>query len=283
MRPFARGRGDNDICRVNTNLTSTQIGSYRDNGFLLVPDFLSPDELTSWRAAIESAMEARGDAVLPRADDPLLGASRTVLYQRINLWMDHPDVKALVLHEDIGRMAATLEGVDGIRVWHDQALYKDPWANPTSWHQDNTKWSFSAEHAITIWVALDEVDARNGCMFFLPGTHRRRLETDFPTGAPMNAIFTAYPDLTAIDPVAAQLPAGGCSFHNGLTVHAAAANMSRQPRRAMTCAFMPDGATFNGTQNVLPDRMIERLQPGDVLNNDEQNPLIWPRNDHAFS
>lgn len=262
---------------MNTTLTPAQLTSYRDNGFLLVPDFLSTDELAAWRHAIESAMEARGDAVLPRQDDPVLGGSRTVLYQRINLWMDHPDVRRLVLHEAIGRMAAELEAVDGIRIWHDQALYKDPWANPTSWHQDNTKWSFSAEHAITIWVALDEVDARNGCMFFLPGTHRRRLETDFPTSAPMNAIFTAYAELTVIDPVAAELPAGGCSFHNGLTVHAAAANMSRFPRRVMTCAFMPDGATFNGRQNVLPDRLVEDLHVGDVLDNDEQNPLVWPR------
>ena len=272
MRALTHPRWD---LAVNTTLNPEQITSYRDNGFLLIPDFLSADELANWRLAIGSAMEARGDAVLPRADDPLLGASRVVLYQRINLWMDHADVRRLLLHEDIGRMAATLEGVDGIRVWHDQALYKDPWANPTSWHQDNTKWSFSAEHAITIWIALDEVDARNGCMFFLPGTHKHRLEIDFPTGAPMNSIFESYPELTVIDPVAAALPAGGCSFHNGLTVHAAAANMSRHPRRAMTCAFMPDGATFNGTQNVLPDRLIEGLEVGDALNDDEQNPLIW--------
>ena len=260
---------------MHTDVTPEQIHAYRDNGFHLIPDFLDAGELAAWRDAVERAMDARGDAVLPRPDDPLLGANRTVLYQRINLWMDHPAVRRLVLDERIGRLAAQLEGVDGIRVWHDQALYKDPWANPTSWHQDNTKWSFSAEHAITVWVALDEVDARNGCMFFLPGTHRRRLDTDFATGAPMNAIFTAHPELSTLDPVAAVLPAGGCSFHNGLTVHAAAANMSRHPRRAMTCAFMPDGSTFNGRQNVLPDRIVARLKVGDVLDDDEQNPMVW--------
>ena len=91
----------------------------------------------------------------------------------------------------------------------------------------------------------------------------------------MNAILVDNEDLTAIDPIAAELPAGGCSFHNGLTIHAAAANMSRHPRRAMTCACMPDGATFNGTQNVLPERLVQNLQVGDVLDDDEQNPLIW--------
>ncbi|MEE2658490.1 MAG: phytanoyl-CoA dioxygenase family protein [Candidatus Latescibacterota bacterium] len=260
---------------MNSELNAEQIESYREQGFLLIPDFLDADELERWRTRIEVAVAGRGDRVLPRADDPKVGASRSVLYQRINLWMDHPGVKELVFDERIGRMAAQLEGVKGIRVWHDQALYKDPWANPTSWHQDNTKWSFSAEHAITIWVALDDVDAHNGCMFFLPGTHRHRLDTDFPTGAPMGAIFEAYPELGDLDPVTVELPGGGCSFHNGLTVHGAAANMTRHPRRAMTCAFMPAGSTFNGIPNVLPKHMLEQLGVGDLLDDDEQNPLVF--------
>ena len=262
---------------MNNQITKTQCKSYRDDGYIIIDDFLDDTELNIWQEAVEEAVAARENKRLPyeTAQIPVKAQNEIVFQQRINLWMDHPGVRRLMFDDRIGKMAADLEGVEGIRIWHDQVLTKQPWANPTTWHQDNTKWSFSSAQAITIWVALDEVDARNGCMFFLPGTHRRRLETDFPTGAPMNAIFAAYPDLTAIDPVAAELPAGGCSFHNGLTVHAAAANMSRHPRRAMTCAFMPDGATFNGTQNVLPDRLIERLQPGDVLNDDEQNPIIW--------
>jgi hypothetical protein len=46
-------------------------------------------------------------------------------------------------------------------------------------------------------------------------------------------------------------------------------------RRAMTCAYMPDGSFFNGTQNVLPDQMVRQLKVGAVLNNDQQNPLIY--------
>jgi ectoine hydroxylase-related dioxygenase (phytanoyl-CoA dioxygenase family) len=73
------------------------------------------------------------------------------------------------------------------------------------------------------------------------------------------------------------MKAGSCSFHNGLTIHGAHANMTPGYRRAMTCAFMPDGATFNGTQNILSDEQVAQLTIGDQLCDEEQNPLIYAR------
>jgi ectoine hydroxylase-related dioxygenase (phytanoyl-CoA dioxygenase family) len=79
------------------------------------------------------------------------------------------------------------------------------------------------------------------------------------------------------DPIAAPMKAGSASFHNGLTAHAAGANMTPRPRRAMTCAYMPDGSTFNGQRNILPEEYFQRLRLGDVLDNDAQNPLVFNR------
>ena len=64
-------------------------------------------------------------------------------------------------------------------------------------------------------------------------------------------------------------------FHNGMTAHGAGANMTNKPRRAMTCAYMPDGSTFNGTRNILPADYYQLLKVGDILNEDTINPLIW--------
>jgi ectoine hydroxylase-related dioxygenase (phytanoyl-CoA dioxygenase family) len=75
--------------------------------------------------------------------------------------------------------------------------------------------------------------------------------------------------------MAAPMKAGSCSFHNGLTVHGANANMTNGYRRAMTCAYMPDGSTFNGQANVLPEAYAAQLKPGDLLKNEMQNPLIY--------
>ncbi len=73
------------------------------------------------------------------------------------------------------------------------------------------------------------------------------------------------------------MKAGSCSFHNGLTIHGAGANMSSGYRRAMTCAYMPDGNHFNGQANILPEAYLSTLNIGDRLDNDQQNPLIYQR------
>ncbi len=261
---------------MNNRLTSAQISSYRENGFLVIEDFLDETELETWRSAVDEAVLLRADKKLPDGSYHLArkAEGEVVFRQRINLWMDHDGVRALMLDSRLGKMAADLEGIDGVRIWHDQALIKMPWANPTTWHQDNTKWSFASEHAITIWVALDEVSLQNGCMFFLPGSHKKRLEDHPAAGNHVGAMFDTYPELGRMEPVPVVMPAGGCSLHNGLMVHAANANMTPHPRRAFTCAYMPDHSRFNGIPNVLPERILHSIRIGDLLDDENQNPLI---------
>jgi phytanoyl-CoA hydroxylase len=111
-------------------------------------------------------------------------------------------------------------------------------------------------------------------MYFLPRSHKKRFK-EVATNRPMSEIFDINPELGEINPVSAPMRAGSCSFHNGLTAHGAGANMTRGLRRAMTCAFMPDGSTFNGLTNVLPQSYVDTLSVGDLLDNDALNPLIY--------
>jgi phytanoyl-CoA hydroxylase len=160
-------------------------------------------------------------------------------------------------------------------VWHDQALIKPPYGNPTSWHLDDPFWSFSSRDAISVWIALDDATITNGCLWYLPGTHHSARFELTEIGPNFGALFDQYPEWLEIEPVATPCAAGDAVFHNGLVAHAAGANMTPRQRRAMTCAFMPAGSTFNGTQNILPDDYVARLEIGDVLENDEVNPLVW--------
>jgi ectoine hydroxylase-related dioxygenase (phytanoyl-CoA dioxygenase family) len=93
----------------------------------------------------------------------------------------------------------------------------------------------------------------------------------------MGAIFSTYPEFKKSKSIAAPMRAGSCSFHNGLTIHGAHANMTAGYRRAMTCAYMPDGNTFNGIANILSESELSRLKIGDLLNNDDLNPLIYKK------
>src|SRR5450432_708242 len=261
--------------------TAEEIAFYQSNGFVIIEDFLSPQELQHWRGVVMNAVKERAGKKIP-GKDIIIGEDDginedadyfgKVFDQLLNLWQTNHEVKELMIDERIGKMAAQLARVDGIRIWHDQALIKRPWANPTAWHLDTPFWSFSDRNAISIWVALDNATLENGCLFFIPGSHKQTGFDKITIGRNMDSIFDVYPQLRNPMPVAAPMKAGSCSFHNGLTVHGANANMTSGSRRAMTCSYMPEGCVFNGEPNILPEAYLHNLKIGDPLNNNEQNP-----------
>ena len=139
---------------------------------------------------------------LPDRPDPATNTEYVdnVFTQRLNLWLTNDKMKKIMLDEGLGRMAAELSGVDGIRMWHDQALIKEPWANPTAWHIDNPKWSFHSRDSLSIWVALDDVTMQNGCMYLLPGTHKEASFDNIHTAASMRDLFKVYPQWAGREP-----------------------------------------------------------------------------------
>lgn len=271
---------------MNTTITQDQIDFYQNKGYIVIEDFLSTAELEHWKTVVLNALKERDGQKMPGkpgkiGDDD--GINKDAEYhskvfdQLINLWQTSDEVEKLMVDPKIGEMAAKLAGVAGIRIWHDQALFKKPWANPTSWHLDTPFWSFTDRRALSIWIALDDATLENGCLFFIPGSHKGTSFENPGIGKNMDSIFTFYPQFKTANTVAAPMKAGSCSFHNGLTIHGAHANMTPGLRRAMTCAYMPDGNVYNGNANVLPQSYLDTLQIGDVLDNDAQNPLIFKR------
>jgi ectoine hydroxylase-related dioxygenase (phytanoyl-CoA dioxygenase family) len=113
-------------------------------------------------------------------------------------------------------------------------------------------------------------------MYYLPGSHHLVGFDNVAIGQNMSSLFELYPQLAEIEPTAAPMKPGTVGFHNGLTAHGAGPNMTPRWRRAMTCGFMPVGSTFNGTANILPAERIARLKIGDSLDDDTENPLVWP-------
>ena len=271
---------------MKTTLTLEQIQSFQQDGFLFVEDFLSSEELSLWREAVTEAIEQRGGRKMPGSDikvgedDGINEDSEyfgKVFDQMLNLWQTNDKVKDIMLNERLGEMVANLAHWNGTRIWHDQALVKRPWANPTSWHLDTPFWSFSDRSALSIWVALDDATYQNGCLYFIPGSNHQTTMENPGIGKNMDGIFEFYPQFNKTKSVGVPMKAGSCSFHNGLTIHGAGANMTNGFRRAMTCAYMPDGAVFNGIKNILTNEQFAKLKIGDLLNDDSQNPLIYKK------
>jgi ectoine hydroxylase-related dioxygenase (phytanoyl-CoA dioxygenase family) len=263
---------------MRNKLTAQQIESYRNDGFLVIENFLDAQELQTWQHVTDEAVAQRLATTGEMTNRDAPDYYSQVFTQCIRLADTHAGMHELMFDPRLGEMAATLAGIDGIRIWHDQALIKPPYGNPTSWHLDNPYWSFSSRDALSIWVALDDATLANGCMWYLPGTHKLATWENPGIGENMRDIFKFYPEWEKLESVACPCPAGSAVFHNGLTAHGAGANMTPRPRRAMTCGYMPDGSTFNGERNILPETMFNSLKIGDVLDDPIQNPLIWGKN-----
>ena len=203
---------------------------------------LSADELARYGAAVDRGVALRtgGD---PRPFEERSRYEQSFL-QCINLWEDCEDVRPLTFHQRIAGAAAELLGVPAIRIWHDQALYKEPGGRGTDPHHDQAYWPLAEANTITAWIAFDGADLENGCMGYVPGSHRFGEKRAFPN------IFTGTGYDLEKDDVARGMPPrfepvrpGDVAFHHGLTIHCAKPNMSARTRRTHTMIYFADGST----------------------------------------
>ena len=243
-------------------LTDEQIAFYRENGFVKLPNVLSPAEVETARAALAEALEVPLSEEMDRSDR---GEYSRIFVQKVNLWRAHAGIRELVCHPRIAEIARRLAGAAGIRLWHDHALIKMPGdSKETPWHQDLPYWPMHEAGPLSCWLALDDVDERNGCMRFVAGSQKYGQLEPIRLANPQS-IFDQTPDLSeATAPiVSVPLQAGSCTFHNGNTFHYAPANRSDRPRRAMVTIYMPDGETYRDKPHPVTNGL--NLQEGEPL------------------
>ena len=159
-----------------------------------------------------------------------------------------------VLSPALGSIAARLEGVP-MRIWHDQALFKEPGKgnNKTPWHQDAVYWPHEDRwHQTTIWIALKDATTQNGCMAFVEGSQSLGPLEVVDLGDPQD-LFDQSPHLRPVKPVPLPLQAGSVTFHNGLTFHYAGPNKSEAVREAFAIIYMPDGTSYDGAPHMVTD------------------------------
>ena len=262
---------------MKTEVSETQIDFYRENGYVVFDGLLDEEELGVWRRELDEAIERHIDIneYHNQVGDDYY---KNVFIQCVNLWKTDEGIKRLVLDPGLGQLAADLAGVDGVRLYHDHALIKQPWANPTNWHVDNPMDPYNSPQAIMLWVALDDATLQNGCMYFLPGSHKTS-RYDIMHGdlnkAKIDNLLGEYPEWSSIEPVAAEAKAGAGVFISGMIAHAAGPNMTIHPRRALAMLFMPEGSVYNGKPAALPAELADRLTVGEVLEDDEHLPLLY--------
>jgi ectoine hydroxylase-related dioxygenase (phytanoyl-CoA dioxygenase family) len=254
-------------------LSADLVERFRRDGFVVVPDLLTPDETERYGSLVSEAVRTRtaGD------DRPLSERSpyQQSFLQCMNLWEDFPEVRPLTFHPRLGQAAAELLGDDAVRVWHDQALYKQPGGRQTDAHQDHAYWPIKETASVTAWIAFEGSTLESGAMGYLPGTHligmRKFINIFF--GEPEDILRD--PEVADIEPVFLEVPAGSVAYHHGLTVHLAKPNVTERPRAVHTIIYFPDGSTRGYPhQHFAVDR--GGIEVGQKIASDV-TPLAWPR------
>src|SRR5439155_26561464 len=249
-------------------LSDEQVAQYQRDGFIQISNVLDPPDLARLREAVVAAVEAEK---APRPAGQTRSPYEQIFIQKVNLWRRHPAVREFALCKRFGDLAARLSG-QPVRVWHDQALFKEPREGAkTPWHQDAYYWPHHDRTAqITIWLALSDVTVENGCMSFIPGSQHVRHLGPIDLAHPQN-IFELAPAFKGVKPRTCELKAGSCTFHNGLTFHYAGPNKSERMREAFAVLYMPDGTKYDGKKHVVTDPL--NLKVGDKLEG-EMFPLV---------
>lgn len=265
-----------DELNADYPLAQEDIAAYRRDGFAKIANVLSADLLADYGAEFTRLVHALNRQTASLQERNTYGKA---FLQVANLWEHSDKVKNFVLGRRLGKIAAELMGVDGVRVYHDQALYKEPGGGFTPWHVDQFYWPLANSHTVTAWIPLQAVPLEMGPLSFCVGSHKLLENRDLAISDESERTIgrTLHDYSKRVVP----FNLGDVSFHSGWTFHRAGPNTSEKMRAVMTIIYMEDGMRVAAPQNANQQRDWDRWLPGAQLGqliDTPLNPVIYNRN-----
>ncbi len=258
-------------------LSREVVTGFQQNGFVKTDHVLSHDELTEFATAVDTEVASRTAADTRSVDEKTTYEQSFI--QCMRLWETSPAVRPLSCHPGLAGIAAQLLGVDSVRLWQDQALYKEAGGRETTPHQDETFWPIGNAPLVSAWIPFDAVRTHNGAMAYVPGSHRAGgLRPVDITHQSEPYDILSDPTLAGAEPQWIDVDPGAVVWHNGFTVHQAAANSSEATRRVFTVVYIASDALRVKAWPCFPlDR--ENIALGETLRGDGM-PVLWPTPEH---
>ena len=210
------------------------------DGFVHLRGVLSPDTIAAYQPAVTGKVIELNTMHLPMAERTTY---QKAFLQVENLWRHSATVRELVFSRRLAQIATELLGVDGVRLYHDQALYKEVGGGLTPWHADQYYWPLANDRAITAWIPLQETPLEMGPLAFARGSHRFSYGRDLPISDESEARLQGALAAQNFPLVQEPFALGDVSFHLGWTFHRAAANATFTPRRVMTIIYIDADVT----------------------------------------
>lgn len=265
-------------------LTEEQIESYRRNGHILLRGVCRKAEIAAFRPVIKAAAYEHFPKMPEMKDRPEEDFSRAFV-QTFNLRNLDAGVAQFVLAHRFAGIVADLMGVDGVRIYYDKAMFKEPGGWITPWHQDGPHWPLAIDNVVTFWMPLVDLTPDMGTLKFASGTHKKRYFG--PTGIhkATEIYYANYIKENHCPVFEEPLEAGDVSIHNHWTIHGAGANTSQRMREVMAMTYYEDGARIDDTVmrelnepdfKFNPDSSLGNKMPGELADS-EMNPLVFRR------
>jgi ectoine hydroxylase-related dioxygenase (phytanoyl-CoA dioxygenase family) len=260
----------------NYSLTADQAVEYQCNGHILLRGVCSTFEIQAYEPYIKAAVDRFNTEVRPLAERDTYAMA---FLQIMNLWVRDEAVRRFTLARRFGHIAAQLMGVQGVRIYHDQALFKEPGGGITPWHQDQYYWPLDTDHTLTMWMPLVDATPEMGTLIFASGSQATGFLGKLPISDESEAVFKRFVAEKGFTLVpGATVAAGDATFHSGWTMHTAPGNLSPICREVMTVIYVADGAHVTHPDNQHRENdlasWLPGLKPGDLAAS-PLNPLVY--------
>jgi ectoine hydroxylase-related dioxygenase (phytanoyl-CoA dioxygenase family) len=238
-------------------LSDEQVAFYHEQGYLAGVRILTDAQIEKLRGELAGFFDPKheGNELWYEYHTNESSKPDTVLFHALGAWRIRPGFHDILWHPAFTMAASQLLG-GAVRFWHDQLFCKPAkHGGVVAWHQDYSYWTRTRpmQH-LTCWIGLDESTKDNGCVHYVPGSHRWDLLPITGLAGNMDAIKevlspSQWEQFT--HPVAIELKAGECSFHHPLMVHGSFENRTDRPRRATVINAFKDGTKSDHNEPLL--------------------------------
>jgi ectoine hydroxylase-related dioxygenase (phytanoyl-CoA dioxygenase family) len=258
-------------------VSAEQVAELRTKGHTCVRGLLDQHEVEVYREVIESAAQRWNKETRPLDERDTYGKAFLQIH---NLWQKDEAAARFTLARRFGHVAAQLLGVESVRLYHDQALFKEPGGGPTPWHQDQYYWPLDTDKTITMWMPLVDVPPEVGTMHFVNGSPALGYLGEFKISDESEQFFqNMIADRGLEVETHGAVAAGDTTWHVGWMLHSAPANPTPLMRSVHTVIYVADGARVGKADTPAHQDdlgwWLPGLQEGDLVAS-HLNPVVYP-------
>jgi ectoine hydroxylase-related dioxygenase (phytanoyl-CoA dioxygenase family) len=256
------------------SLNQDQIDFYQKNRFIKLKEVLNQETVAFFNQVISDQVNVMNQDQTALEDRTTYGKA---FLQLFNLWLENTLIKELIYSKRLARIASELMEVNGVRLYHDQALFKEGGGGITPWHADQYYWPLETDKTVTAWIPLQETPLNMGPLEFSAGSHVIVEGRELAISDESEEILDRKLRVTDFNHVIEAFDLGEISYHSGWVFHRAGANTTNEMRKVMTIIYMDKDMILKNPENFNQEHDWKTWCPGAKIGeiiNTPINPLL---------